>query len=62
MSALATILLQDIANQFNNYLALGYFVMWVSAMAYVISLYVRQRNLKQDIDLMKRILEEERGE
>ena len=59
MSVLLTILLQDVANQFNSYLVLGYFVMWLAAMTYVVSLYVRQRNLKQDIDLMKRILQED---
>jgi len=56
-----TTLLQaaDVANQFNNYLVLGYFVMWLIAMVYIASLAVRQRNLKQDLRLMGQILEEE---
>lgn len=49
----------DVANRFNNYLVLGYFVMWLIAMVYIVSLAVRQRNLKQDLQLMGRILEEE---
>lgn len=49
----------DVANQFNNYLILGYFVMWLIAMVYIISLAMRQRNLKQDLQLMGQILEEE---
>lgn len=56
-----TIFLQtaDVANRFNGYLVLGYFVMWLIATGYIISLGVRQRNLKQDLQLMTKILEEE---
>ncbi|MCA9873201.1 MAG: hypothetical protein H6659_16150 [Ardenticatenaceae bacterium] len=50
---------QDVANQFNNYLVLGYFVMWLIAMVYIVSLAVRQRNLQKDLRLMGQILEEE---
>lgn len=46
-------------NLFNGYLLLGYIVMWVIGMIYVISLTARQRNLKQDIELMERILQED---
>ncbi len=46
-------------NQFNNYLVLGYFAMWLIGLVYVISLVTRQRNLQQDISLMKRLLEED---
>jgi len=49
----------EVANRFNNYLVLGYFVMWLIAVVYIVSLAVRQRNLKQDLQLMGRILEEE---
>ena len=47
----------DIANQFNGYLMLGYFVMWIIVMVYIITLIVRQRNLKQDLELMQQILQ-----
>ncbi len=49
----------DVANQFNNYLMLGYFVMWLIAIVYIVSLAVRQRNLKQDLQLMQQILRDE---
>ena len=48
----------DVANQFNGYLMLGYFVMWLIVMVYIITLVVRQRNLKQDLQLMQQILQE----
>lgn len=48
----------EIANQFNGYLMLGYFVMWLIVMIYIITLIVRQRNLKQDLQLMQQILQE----
>ncbi len=56
---LLNLLLQVDPNRFNDYLALGYFVMWLTGLVYVISLIVRQRNLHQDIALMKRLLEED---
>ncbi len=46
-------------NQFNNYLLLGYAVMWLIGMIYVASLAVRQRNLRRDLDLMEEILQED---
>lgn len=58
---IATAVLQavsDIANQFNGYLMLGYFVMWLIVMVYIVTLVVRQRNLKQDLQLMQQILQE----
>lgn len=45
--------------QFNNYLVLGYVVMWLIGAAYVISLVVRQRNLQKDLDLLQRLLQED---
>ena len=45
--------------QFNNYLVLGYVVMWLIGTAYVISLAVRQRNLQKDIDLLQKLLRED---
>lgn len=55
-------LLQQVSdpNRFNDYLVLGYVAMWLIGMVYVISLVVRQRNLHQDISLMKRLLEEDK--
>jgi len=46
-------------NQFNGFLILGYGVMWLIVMVYIISLYLRQRNLRRDLELMKRILQED---
>ncbi|GAB4276100.1 MAG: hypothetical protein Kow0080_26020 [Candidatus Promineifilaceae bacterium] len=46
-------------NQFNNYLALGYAAMWLIGTIYVISLNARQRNLSQDIQLLKRLLQDD---
>ena len=62
LSTLLTTLLQyqsDVANQFNGYLILGYAAMWVIGMIYVISLASRQNNLKQDIQLMQQLLQED---
>ena len=52
----------DVANQFNGYLLLGYFVMWFIVMVYIITLVMRQRNLKQDLQLMQQILQEHEEE
>jgi hypothetical protein len=59
---LLTILLQaDVGdpNRFNNFLILGYTVMWLIGMIYVASLIIRQRNVQQDLSLMRRILQED---
>jgi len=59
---LLTILLQaDVGdpNRFNNFLILGYTIMWLIGMIYVASLIIRQRNVQQDISLMRRILQED---
>ncbi|MCA9974860.1 MAG: hypothetical protein KC413_03895 [Anaerolineales bacterium] len=45
--------------QFNNYLVLGYVVMWLIGVAYVISLAMRQRNLQKDVAMLKRLLQED---
>jgi hypothetical protein len=47
------------ANQFNGFLLLGYAVMWLITMVYVGSLYFRQRNLRRDIELLNRVLQED---
>lgn len=46
-------------HHFNNFLILGYFVMWLIVMAYVLILLNRQRNLREDIKLMKQLLTED---
>ncbi len=46
-------------NQFNNYLLLGYAAMWTIGMIYIISLALRQRNVRRDLDLMEQILQED---
>ncbi len=42
-----------------GYLILGYIVMWLIGAVYVITLFSRQRNLKQDVELMQQLLREE---
>lgn len=49
----------DDPNKFNSYLVLGYVVMWLIGMVYVVSLATRQRNLQRDVQLMQRILKED---
>jgi hypothetical protein len=46
-------------NTFNNYLVLGYTVMGLIGLVYIVSLAVRQRNLRQDIQLMERLLQDD---
>lgn len=49
----------DDPNKFNNYLILGYIVMWVAFMIYIASLANKQRNTKQDIKLLQQLLKED---
>lgn len=46
-------------NRFNGYLILAYTVMGLIGALYVGSLVLRQRNLQKDIDLMRRLMENE---
>ncbi len=46
-------------DRFNNYLLLGYGVMGVIGLVYIVSLAVRQQNLQQDIALMERLLQDD---
>lgn len=46
-------------NNFNGYLTLGYVVMALIGLGYIVSLVLRQRNLQQDLELMQRILQED---
>jgi hypothetical protein len=49
----------DDPNQFNNFLILGYFAMWLAFMFYIVNLFNKQRNTKQDIKLMQQLLKED---
>jgi hypothetical protein len=59
MTALQTFFQLSDPNQFNHYMVLGYFVMWLVAMLYVGSLMARQRNVRQDLKVLRQILEED---
>lgn len=52
----------DDPNKFNGYLMLGYFVMWVAFMIYLVTLANKQRNTKQDIKLLQQLLQEDEEE
>lgn len=52
----------DDPNRFNNFLMLGYFAIWLIGLGYVILLANRQRNVQQDLKLMRRLLEEHEDE
>lgn len=44
---------------FNPYLLLGYIVMGVIGVAYVVYLFNRQRNATQDLRVLRQLLEED---
>lgn len=46
-------------NSFNGYLILGYAVMGLIGLGYIVSLAARQRNLQKDIQLMQNLLQED---
>ena len=46
-------------DKFNDFLLLGYGIMWLIVMIYIASLALRQRNLRRDIELMEQILQED---
>jgi hypothetical protein len=46
-------------NRFNNYLMLGYGVMGLIALGYIVTLAIRQRNLQKDVQLMAQLLQED---
>jgi hypothetical protein len=49
----------DDPNKFNGYFILAYFVMWVAFMVYLVGLANKQRNTKQDIQLLQQLLQED---
>ena len=57
----AVFLLQagDELGRFNPYLLLAYVVMWIVALVYLLTIANKQRNLRQEIRLMRRLLEED---
>ena len=46
-------------NKFNHFMILGYVVMWIIAMVYILSLANRQRNVKEEVELLRQLLEED---
>jgi len=46
-------------NQFNGYMILGYVVMWLMVMIYILILANRQRNVKDEIELLQQLLKED---
>ena len=55
-----TLLLQTAPpNLFNQYLMLGYVLMGVVVLFYIISLAMRQRNVEQDIQLLNQLLQDD---
>ena len=57
-----SILLQttlDDPSKFNNFLLLGYLAMWLVALIYLLLLDSKQKNVQQDVRLMRRLLEED---
>lgn len=57
LTILAQIAIED-PNRFNNFLMLGYFAIWLIGLGYIVLLANRQRNVQQDLKLMRRLLEE----
>jgi CcmD family protein len=58
----ASILLQIATgdpSRFNGFLVLAYGVMWLVIVVYLLNLANKQRNLRQDLELMRRLLEED---
>jgi len=49
----------DDPNKFNNFLLLGYGVMWAIALFYILILANRQRNVKEEVHLLNQLLEED---
>jgi hypothetical protein len=58
MTTLMTLFQTSDPNQFNGYLMLGYFVMWLTVMVYIGSLYIRQRNVRQDLKVLQQVLQD----
>ena len=46
-------------NEFNAYMLLGYAVMWVIAIVYILILANRQRNTREEVELLQQLLKED---
>ncbi len=46
-------------NQFNGYMILAYVVMWLIVMVYILILANRQRNVKDEVELLQQLLKED---
>ena len=46
-------------NNSNGYLILGYGAMWAIALFYILVLANRQRNVREDVSLLRQLLEED---
>ncbi len=53
-------LFQEAIPNTTNYMILGYAVIFTVMFIYLVSLVIRQRNLKQDLDLLKELEEKEK--
>ena len=52
---LFSMMLQEGPAQTTNYMIFGYAVIFGALLIYVISLYLRRRNLERDLELMKEL-------
>jgi hypothetical protein len=52
---LMSMILQEGPAQTTNYMIMGYVVIFGMMLIYIASLYLRQRNLKQDLELMEEL-------
>jgi CcmD family protein len=46
-------------NQFNGFMILGYVVMWLVVMVYLVTMSSRQRNVKEEVELLEQLLRED---
>jgi CcmD family protein len=46
-------------HQFNGYMILGYVVMWLIVMVYILILANRQRNVREEVELLQQLLKED---
>ncbi len=56
---LLSVLLQEGPAQTTNYMLFGYAVIFGVMLLYVLSLYLRQRNLERDLELMQDLEKEQ---
>lgn len=50
----------DDPNKFNGFMILGYLIMWLVAMVYILILANRQRNAREELKLMEQLLREDK--